>query len=99
MSSTGQPKWLVSSKSRWCPGPEGRQAVGCELFGASHASWECARGQICLGEPRWVAAMWMRLAIKPIAMRREKTINIFIAINYKYYLSFYLFAFSAIKRS
>jgi hypothetical protein len=75
MSSAGQPKWLVSSKSRRCPGPEGRQAVGCESFGVSHVSWECARGRICLSEPRWVAAMWMRLAIKPIAMRREKTIN------------------------
>jgi hypothetical protein len=27
------------------------------------------------GAPSWVAAMWMRLAVKPTAMRLEKTIN------------------------
>jgi hypothetical protein len=54
------------------------RALEIELFDASHVSRRCACGRGSLGAPSWAAAMWMRLgAIKPIAMRLEKTINSF----------------------
>jgi hypothetical protein len=32
--------------------------------------------RICCGAPSWVAAMWMRLGVKPTAMRLEKCIGV-----------------------
>jgi hypothetical protein len=49
-----------------------RRAVGFELFEAIMGVRMRRQGRICRGGPRWPAAMSMRLAIKPIAMRREK---------------------------
>jgi hypothetical protein len=49
--------------------------VGFELFEAIMSVQKRGHGRICRGEPCWPAAMWMRLVIKPIAMRREKTKN------------------------
>jgi hypothetical protein len=53
------------------------RAAGCELFNARPLSRRCVRGRIFCGAPSWAAATWLRLAIKPIAMRLEKTINSF----------------------
>jgi hypothetical protein len=49
-----------------------RRAVGFELLEAIMGVRMRRHGQICHGGPWWPAAMWMRLAIKPIAMRRGK---------------------------
>jgi hypothetical protein len=48
--------------------------VGFKLFGAIINVNVRLRGHgwICRSGPWWPAAIWMRLAIKPIAMRREK---------------------------
>jgi hypothetical protein len=44
-----------------------------ELFEAIIYVRMRGHGRIRRGGPWWPAAMWMRLAIKPIAMRREKS--------------------------
>jgi hypothetical protein len=54
--------------------------VGFELFEAIMGVRMRGHGRICRDRPRWPAAMWMRLAIKPIAMRREKTTNSFNSV-------------------
>jgi hypothetical protein len=46
--------------------------VGFELFGAIISVRLRGHGWICRSGPWWPATMWMRLAIKTIAMRREK---------------------------
>jgi hypothetical protein len=51
--------------------------VWFELFEAIMGVRMRGHGRICRGGPWWPAAMSMRLAIKPIAMRREKTLNSF----------------------
>jgi hypothetical protein len=55
--------------------------VGFELFEAIMDARMRGHGRICRGGPWWPAAMWMRLAIKPIAMRREKTKNSFLDVG------------------
>jgi hypothetical protein len=52
--------------------------VGFELFETIMGVRMRGYGRICRGGPWWPAAMWMRLAIKPIAMRRERTKNSFL---------------------
>jgi hypothetical protein len=46
--------------------------VGFEFFEVIKGVRMRRHGRICRGGQWWPAAMWMRLAIKPIAMRREK---------------------------
>jgi hypothetical protein len=72
MDSAGLPIGLPAAKFDVGLGLRAGRDVGFELFGASMVLLGWVRGRICLGAPRWVAALWMRLAIKPIAMRLEK---------------------------
>jgi hypothetical protein len=53
--------------------------VKFELFEAIMGVRMRGHDRICRGGPWWPAAMWMPLAIKPNAMRREKTKSSFFS--------------------